>query len=111
MNELAAYAVVMISLLAMTCVAQTGEQPNYLLAVASSMVKVHRQMQRNSPAAIQAAGEALQLDGARGGYVHGQVVIMPREKDLTGVTWSAEPLQGPRGLPFPYPRLVQRALI
>ncbi len=74
----------------------------YVLAVASSMTKVHREVGRNSPALLtEAASEPLQLDGARGEYVHGQVVIVPVKQDLTGLTWSAEPLRGPEGATLP----------
>ena len=101
MNDLLVYGIVMISLLGMGCLAQE-ERPNYVIAVASSMTKVHREAGRNSPALLaEAAGKPLQLDGARGEYVHGQVVIVPSEKDLSGVTWSSEPLQGPEGAAIP----------
>ncbi len=74
----------------------------YALAVASSMTKVHREVARNSPALLtEAADKPLQLDGARGEYVHGQVVIVPVEQDMTGLTWSAEPLRGPEGTTIP----------
>ncbi len=64
--------------------------------------RLPRQVQRNSPALLtEAVGKSLQLDGARGEYIHGQVVIVPVKEDLSGVTGSAESLQGSQGATIP----------
>jgi len=99
MNQLMVYAAVTMALLGGSI---AHAQPDYYLAAVSSMVKVHREVDRNGPSLLtEAASRPLQLDGARGEYVHGQVVIVPGKEDLTGVTWSAEPLKGPEGAAIP----------
>ena len=99
MTRFIVHAAVAMALLG-GCIVQA--QPDYSLAAVSSMVKVHREMHRNSASLLtEAAGRPLQLDGARGEYVHGQIVIVPGNEDLTGLVWSAEPLRGPQGATIP----------
>jgi len=98
MNQFVVCAAVTKVLLVLLGGSVAHVQPDYFLAGVSSMTKVHREVHRNDTSLLtEAAGRPLQLDGARGEYVHGQVVIVPGKEDLTGVTWSAEPLRGPQG--------------
>ncbi len=68
------------------------------LVPVDSMTQVHRDLSRN-PAALLTddVGQALELDGARGEHVHGQIVVVPAGQDLSGLTWRAPVLHGPGG--------------
>lgn len=94
--------IVLIVVMVAVPAAAEWEMSDHFLAVVGSMVKVHREMHRNNTSLLtEAAGRPLQLDGARGEYVHGQIVIVPGNEDLTGLVWSAEPLRGPQGATIP----------
>jgi len=74
----------------------------FSLVTASSMTKIHRKPVDNNDAFLSnSGGKPLRLDGARGEYVHGQIVIVPQNQALKRLTWSAEPLCGPGGTTIP----------
>ena len=77
-------------------------EARFSLVPVSSMIKTHRKVARNDQSILsKATGKLLHLDGARGEYVHEQVVIVPQAQNLKGLTWDAQPLHGPEGAEIP----------
>jgi len=85
-----------------TQLAAKRKLPHCLLVPVDSMVQVQRELDRNNLSLLsRTANPALQLDGARGEYVHGQIAVIPTKTDLKNVTWQASTLLGWEGAEIP----------